>query len=194
MAVVGGAVKCWKDELNISVYWVSRSINWVALREKPENVLLLEEQWLSTALGPGVKGQASVDSPGFFCSRKSHYLLEITLLSSKTNSTCNGFRTKTFCRNLQTDAALVLLLESRGPVILSSYFRGDTDHVSTRVALIGFQFAVVALGEGNIFCEKLLRASKKNKMYFLPAVSYIFPPPIITQQVNGAEWSCRVGG
>lgn len=141
--------------------------------EKSENMFLLEEWWLSTALGPGVKGQASVEveSPAFFCSRKSHYLLEITLLSSKTNSTCNGFRTKTFCRNLQRDAALVLLLEPRGSVILSSYFRGDTDHVSTRVALIGFQFAVVALGEGNIFHEKLLRASKKNKMYFLPDVS-----------------------
>lgn len=159
VAAVGGAVKCWKDELNISVYWVSRSINWAALREKPENMFLLEERWLSTALGPGVKGQASVEveSPGFFCSRKSHYLVEITLLSSKTNSTCNGFRSKTFCRNLQRDAALVLLLESRGPIILSSYFRGDTDHVSTTVALI----AVVALGEGNIFHEKLRRASKK---------------------------------
>lgn len=96
VAAVGGAVKCWKDELNISVYWVSRSINWATLREKPENMFLLEERWLSTALGPGVKGQASVEveSPGFFCSRKSHYLLEITLLSSKTNSTCNEFRTK----------------------------------------------------------------------------------------------------
>lgn len=102
---------------------------------------------------------------------ESHYLLEITLLSSKTNSTCNGFRTKTFCRNLQRDTALGLLLESRGPVIRSSYFRGDRDHVSTRVALIGFLFAVVALGEGNIFHEKLLKASKKNKMYFLPDVS-----------------------
>lgn len=93
------------------------------------------------------------------------------MLCSKTNSTCNGFRTKTFCRNLQRGAALVLLLESLGPVILSSDFRGDTDHVSTRVALIGFQFAVVALGEGNIFREKLRRASKKTKMYFLPDVS-----------------------
>lgn len=58
VAAVSGAVKCWKDKLNISVYWVSRSINWTVLREKPENMFLLEERWLSTAC-PGSWGQRS---------------------------------------------------------------------------------------------------------------------------------------
>lgn len=44
-----------------------------------------------------------------------------------------------------------------------------------------------------IFRENFPKASKKNEMHFLHGVTSIFPP-VITQQVNGAEWSCRVGG
>lgn len=67
VAAFGSAVKCWKDKLNIIVYWISGSINWAVLREKPENMFqpLDRDRWLSSACpvswGHTTRGQAPVE-------------------------------------------------------------------------------------------------------------------------------------
>lgn len=67
VAAFGSAVRCWKDKLNIIVYWISGSINWAVLREKPENMFqpLDRDRWLSSACpvswGHTARGQAPVE-------------------------------------------------------------------------------------------------------------------------------------
>lgn len=170
VAAVGRAVKCWKDQLNISVCWISRSINWAALRGKTQ---LWPWSVIDGCCAPAPRVLGSRRSGSGLCrsilsSRKSTFLLEMTLFCPRRAALVMGSETRLAARTLQRGADVVLLLESWGNSfqLLQRWY---ASHSVSRPSLTGFR--VVALGEENISRAKSLRASKKSKMHLLQDVS-----------------------